>query len=259
MKITVDKNWWKNIFDSTYLLTDARSVCDEELTCKEVDCIVQFLKPKKSAKILDLCGGHGRHSIELSRRGFENVAVLDYSSYLIDVGKRKAKEEKLNTRFIQGDARKVKLPTNSFHFVIIMASSFGYCFDEKENIKILNEAFRLLIPEGTLMLDLPDREYITKKFNPISRHSVNDDIEVIREKEIREDIMYCRERVSSKKRGCIRDKTYCVHLYSTEMISRLMHSVGFSNVKNNKNFMDRSKQGDYGYVTNRMIILGSKY
>ena len=69
MNIEVDKEWWQHIFDEIYLLTDARSVCDEQLTSREVDYIVGFLRPKKSAKILDLCGGHGRHAIELGRRG----------------------------------------------------------------------------------------------------------------------------------------------------------------------------------------------
>jgi D-alanine-D-alanine ligase len=259
MKIVVDKDWWQNIFDSVYLLTDARSVCNRQLTCQEVDCIIQFLKPKKSAKILDLCGGHGRHSLELCRRGFKDVTVLDYSGYLIEVGKNKAREEKLNTIFIQGDARDVKLPTKSFQFVIIMASSFGYCIDESENKKILDQAFRLLRSKGTLMLDLPNRDYIIRNFKPISRHEINKDVEVIREKEIEEDIMYSRERVLSKKDGCIRDKTYCVHLYGAEKILKLMHKAGFSSTECNTNFMDRSKQGDFGHVTNRMIVLGRKH
>ena len=54
MKIEVDENWWKDLFDKIYLLTDARSVCDEELTLREVDFLEKSVLPDKSAAILDL-------------------------------------------------------------------------------------------------------------------------------------------------------------------------------------------------------------
>lgn len=38
--IKVAPDWWKTLFDETYLITDARTVCDEGLTCREVDKIV---------------------------------------------------------------------------------------------------------------------------------------------------------------------------------------------------------------------------
>ena len=58
----VDPDWWKRIFDEIYLITDARSVCDDELTCREVDFLERVLDLKKSWSILDLCGGQGRHA-----------------------------------------------------------------------------------------------------------------------------------------------------------------------------------------------------
>ena len=258
MSIQVDDNWWQDLFDEIYLMTDARSVCDEKLTSREVDFLVVTLDLEKSASILDLCGGHGRHSLELSRRGFTNVTVLDYSKFLIDLGKERAREEKLNTVFIQGDARNTGLPGQSFQFIIIMASSFGYFVNDNENIKILNEAFRLLMPKGTLLLDLPDRDYVLQNFKPFSCHKVNEDITVSREKELGNDIIYSREMVMSQKRGCIRDRTYCTHLYSPEKIANILHSVGFSSVTFNRDFMNREAQGDYGCMTNRMLVTAKR-
>jgi hypothetical protein len=60
MRIKVDPDWWKTLFDEVYLLTDARSVCDARITRREVDLICSLLPMKGSHKILDLCGGHGR-------------------------------------------------------------------------------------------------------------------------------------------------------------------------------------------------------
>ena len=258
MSIQVDDNWWQDLFDEIYLLTDARSVCDEKLTCQEVDFLEETLDLDKSASILDLCGGHGRHSLELSRRGFKNVTVLDYSRYLTDLGKERAKQERLDTIFIQGDARNTGLPGQSFQFIIIMASSFGYFVNEDENRKILNEAFRLLKPEGTLLLDLPDKDYVLQNFNPFSCHKVNEDITVSRERELGDDIIYSREIVTSEKRGCIRDRTYCTRLYSPEKISDLLYSAGFSPITCKRDFMNREAEGDYGCMTNRMIVTAKR-
>jgi len=258
MGIQVNDNWWQELFDEIYLLTDGRSVCDENLTSQEVEFLEETLELNKSASILDLCGGHGRHSLELSRRGFMNVTVLDYSRYLIDLGGKRAKRKGVNTIFIQGDARNTGLRGQSFQFIIIMASSFGYFIDEDENKKILNEAFRLLMPKGTLLLDLPDRDYVLQNFTPFSRHKVNEDITVSRERELGDDIIYSREVIMSVEKGCIRDRTYCTCLYSPEIISDLLYSAGFSSITCKKDFMNREAEGDYGCMTNRMSVTAKK-
>lgn len=258
MSIRVDDNWWQDLFDEVYLLTDARSVCDEGLTSREVDVLVETLRPDRAAPILDLCGGHGRHALELSRRGFENVTVLDYSSYLIDLGKKKAGEERLNTVFVGGDARNTGLPRQSFQFIIVMASSFGYFIDEAENSRILSEAFRLLQPGGTLLLDLPDRDYVLRNFRSSSSHDVNEDITVVRQRELGDNIIYSRERVLSKSQGCIRDGTYCTRLYDPGSISVLLRSAGFSDVACLMDFMNRAAQGDFGCMTNRMVVTAKR-
>ena len=90
MKIDVKPDWWKTLFDDLYLVTDARSVCDAEVTRREVDAVCALLDMAKDAAILDLCGGQGRHSIELASRGYAHCTVFDYSRVLIEHGRSKA-------------------------------------------------------------------------------------------------------------------------------------------------------------------------
>ncbi|MBD3305218.1 methyltransferase domain-containing protein [candidate division KSB3 bacterium] len=258
MTIHVNKDWWQDLFDDVYLQTDARSVCDAELTAREVDFLEKVLELQPSTSILDLCGGQGRHSLELCRRGFQNVTVLDYSQYLIDLGTATAQQEGLKTKFLQGDARHTGLPAQSVEVIIVMASSFGYCADEHENQQILDEAFRLLKPQGTLLLDLPDREYILQHFKSFSQHQINDDLNVTRHRELREDLIACREIVTSQKHGCIRDGTYCIRLYSPETISAMLRAAGFAAIRFVKDFMRRDADGDYGTMTNRMVVTAEK-
>jgi D-alanine-D-alanine ligase len=254
----VNSEWWKEIFDEVYILTDARSVCNRELTCAEVNFLEMTLKPEKLDPILDLCGGQGRHALELARRGFQNVTVLDYSEYLVDLGIKHARDENLSTIFFRGDARDTGLHEESYRYVIIMASSFGYFAEDNENSKILNEAHRLLMPDGILLLDLPDRDYVVKNLKSFSVHTVSDDITVSRTRKLGEDIIYSRETVTSRQNGCVRDFAYCIRLYSPEKIAGLLYSAGFSSVTFTRDFMCRTQVDDYGCMTNRMVVTSRK-
>jgi D-alanine-D-alanine ligase len=139
-----------------------------------------------------------------------------------------------------------------------MASSFGYLLDDDENRKILCEAFRLLMPGGSLLLDLPNREYVLKNFVSQSWHEANDEIVVCRQRNLDEDIIYCRELVISKTRGLIRDANYCTHFYSPEQITKMLKSAGFDSVTIQKDFVSHSEKADYGMMTNRMIVIANK-
>ena len=148
MGIDVDPNWWKTLFDEIYLITDARSVCDEALTCREIDVICELLPMNASHRILDLCGGHGRHTFELCKRGFTECTLLDYSRALIDVAKARAVENNYSVDFIQCDARNTELPSETFDHVIIMGNSLGYIQEPEADIEILMEAYRVLRKGG---------------------------------------------------------------------------------------------------------------
>jgi D-alanine-D-alanine ligase len=259
MKNRLNHNWWKHIFDDIYLLTDSRSVCNEELTRKETDFIEHFLSGNKPASVLDLCGGHGRHALELSRRGYTNITVLDYSQYLLELGMNNAMKEGLAVNFIRGDARDTGLVAVQFNYIILMASSFGYFTETEENTRILREIFRLLTTKGKVLLDLPDRDYCLENFRPFSSHEVDKDISVERHRE-RDDkeIIYCREIVRSKNKGILRDSVYCIRLFKPEVINSLLTSAGLKIVSNNSGFMDRRGSGDFGCMTNRRIIIAEK-
>jgi len=258
MTIAVDGNWWKDLFDDIYLLTDARSVCDDELTQKEIDFLEQFVLPDKSAAILDLCGGQGRHSLELARRGYKDLTVLDYSKYLVELGQKLARQENLKVTFVEADARDSGLPSGRFQNIIIMASSFGYFPDEQENRKILNETFRMLDSSGSLFLDLPSKDYVVNNFKPFSSHVVNDDLTATRQRELGDNVIFSRETVISKSKGLVRDRTYCTRLYSPEKITKMLKHAGFSSIASQNNFMSRETGLDYGCMTNRMIVTAEK-
>jgi D-alanine-D-alanine ligase len=258
MKYKINPDWWKVLFDEVYLLTDARTVCNDDLTRKEVDFITGFMGIAETSPVLDLCGGQGRHSLEMARRGFTDLTVLDYSMFLIELGRNRACKESLNVTFIHGDARNTGLKDQSYQHIILMASSFGYFTDDQENMKILTESFRLLRPKGKLLLDLPDRDYVLNNFKPSSIHRVNDDINVKRQRVINNNVIYSKETVLSDQEGCIRENTYCTRLYSRDDLRRIIPKAGFQTVAFEKDFMNRAEKGDFGCMTNRMVVIAEK-
>lgn len=256
--LNADPDWWKQLFDHVYLMTDSRSVGDEDLTRKEVDMIERVLGLDRSAAILDLCGGQGRHACELYRRGFANVTVVDYSEFLLEKGRELARTEGINVTFVRADARHTELPASRFDAAVVMANSFGYFSDPSDDRRFLAEVHRLLSSGGKVLLDLLDAQYVVQRLQPLAWHEVQGDIVVCRARELNEDLITSREMVISKTSGLIRDQTYCVRLYSPERISELLSGVGFSSVERVSPFTAHDRPGDYGFLTNRMVVTARK-
>ncbi|MFC1514566.1 class I SAM-dependent methyltransferase [Candidatus Omnitrophota bacterium] len=254
----IPQNWWKDFFKSIYLITDARSVCDPHLTRKEVNIIERALDPDKSHKLLDLCGGQGRHALELARRGYKDITVLDFSDYLIRLGKRTTRKHGRSVKFVRRDARSTGLSTGGFEAVFIMANSFGYFTREKENVRVLKEAHRLLKKKGKLLLDLTDADQAKKNLQPVSWHEATDDIMVLRQRKLNKDLITAREVVISKKKGLLKDGSYCARLYSKGKIKKILRTAGFEKISVQDNLCLHRQKKDYGFLTSRMIVTASK-
>jgi D-alanine-D-alanine ligase len=258
MSIQVDPDWWKTIFDDVYLLTDARSVCDPNITHREVDLICELLPIRPEHKILDLCGGHGRHSLELCARGITRCTLLDYSQHLIDYARTCAGGFDHHMDFVRADARSTGLPPESFDHVIIMGNSIGYIQEPAADSQIVAEGNRLLRPGGWLLIDVTDGAAIKESFNPIAWHEIGTDIVVCRERNLQGNMLYAREIVVSKEKGLIRDCAYCIRLYESQTLGALLEETGFVDVNVYTGFSPHQRTGDYGFMNRRMLGVGQK-
>jgi D-alanine-D-alanine ligase len=258
MSIKVDPDWWKTLFDEVYLLTDARSVCDHRITRREVDVICSLLPIKCSHKILDLCGGHGRHSFELSSRGFTACTLFDYSRTLIEIARKKARKDDVDVDFICGDAREIDIPADTYDHVIIMGNSMGYVQKKGADAKILAEVYRVLQSGGWILVDVADGDAIRACFKPNAWHEIDEQIVVCRQREIHGKFICAREIVLSKTDGLIRDQTYAIRLYDAAGLSELLKCAGFTRINIHTDFSPHEKKGDYGFMNNRMLAIGQK-
>ena len=77
------KQWFDDFFGSDYLKIYSGNF-DTKRTIQEVNFIIQALSLSPQSKILDLCCGQGRHSIELSIKGM-NVVSQDLIQAYLDI------------------------------------------------------------------------------------------------------------------------------------------------------------------------------
>ncbi len=258
MTIHVDPDWWKTLFDDVYLVTDARSVCSPEVTETEVEVFSRLIPIGRSHQILDLCGGHGRHALELSRRGFAHCTVLDYSRCLLRRGAAAAARHRLSVAFVNGDARNIAFPRSCFDHVMVLGNSLGYIPDPQADAEILAEAYRVLKDGGWLLLDVADGASIRKRFSPNAWHEIGGDVVVCRQREQQGDVICAREMVISKESGLIRDRTYCMRLYQPPALAAAATRAGFSRTTIHTDFSPHLGEGDYGCMNHRMIITAQK-
>jgi len=256
MSIEVKPQWWKTLFDDIYLITDARSVCDQHITAVEIDLVCGLLNLNSTHRVLDLCGGHGRHSIELFNRGITNCTLVDYSSFLVDRAKEEARKQGMALHCVRSDARDTGLPSDSFDAVIIMGNSMGYGDHAEWDLHILQEAKRLLCHGGHLLVDVVDGGWVRKSFNPRTWHEIGDDVIVCRVRELLKYRVNVREIVLSRKQGLLRDHSYSIRFYNPSSMKRLFEKAGLTDIKVHRDFSPHLLEGDYGFMNNRMIVIG---
>ena len=119
-------------------------------TMGECDFVEEEIGFDKSIKILDIGCGTGRHTIELSKRGY-NVKGIDLSDSQLTRAKEKAEKQGLKIDFSKYDAR--DLPFNAeFDLVIMLCEgAFPLMETDEMNYEILKNATKSLRKRGKLI------------------------------------------------------------------------------------------------------------
>lgn len=162
--------WYRTFFERDYFdryykrYLEPGSFLGPELTAQQVDFIERVLELRPGARLLDLCCGHGRHSIALARRGYE-VTGLDLSAYHIELAQKAAAEAGVSATFICDDMR--NLPVEPpFDAVINIFTSFGYFESDDENAKVITRVGQALKPGGRFLLDVNHVIGTLRSFRP---------------------------------------------------------------------------------------------
>lgn len=147
----MSKQWWETLFDDKYLVTYVDRVT-EKTTRTQLEFLKNSLHLPNEATILDLACGYGRLSVPLAQEGYR-VIGFDFSEYLLNIAKNKAKEAGLDVSFVKGDMRDLHF-RNEFDAIINIFTSFGYFGNVKDDLAVLRGVQRGLKGGGYFLMDL---------------------------------------------------------------------------------------------------------
>ncbi|NHF60842.1 bifunctional demethylmenaquinone methyltransferase/2-methoxy-6-polyprenyl-1,4-benzoquinol methylase UbiE [Flavobacteriaceae bacterium TP-CH-4] len=112
--------------------------------------VVNILKQRKPKSILDIATGTGDLAINLIETGADRIVGLDISPGMLEVGKRKVRQKKMDDtiEMVVGDSENLPYKDNSFDAVTV---AFGVRnFETLE--KGLAEIYRVLDEKGTFVV-----------------------------------------------------------------------------------------------------------
>ncbi|NHJ48424.1 MAG: class I SAM-dependent methyltransferase [Asgard group archaeon] len=141
MNYQYSKSWY-GTFMPTHL---------DEITQNEIKFIKKYLPLSSYQKILDVCCGTGRHSINLAQLGYD-VTGIDINNSALQKGKELVNEE-MKINFLLFDMREISSIKSNFDGVLNLWQSFGF-FDSKTNESILEQISDILVSSGRFILDI---------------------------------------------------------------------------------------------------------
>lgn len=180
--------WWRTYFDDDWFCLH-QPLFPEELSRREVAGMIELLGLPVGARVLDVPCGWGRHTTLLRRAGFAAWGA-DLSEALLRRGQAQYEAGKHSSQPLgpAADLRRLPFADGSFDAVINVFTSLGLFDDDREDVRALREARRVLREGGSLLLEsmhrdevmagyaerdswtLPDgtRVRATRRFDPVS-------------------------------------------------------------------------------------------
>ncbi len=139
------KQWYETLFENYAQNYDNESFTQG--TKGECDFIEEELNFDRNLKIIDVGCGTGRHTIELTKRGY-TVTGIDLSESQLSLAREKARNGNLKIDFQKHDAR--NLPFEAEFDVALMLCEGGFPLMETDemNFEILKNVARSLGPGG---------------------------------------------------------------------------------------------------------------
>ena len=165
MTSEIPPDWYDGYFEEEWLDEIALNI-PEERTRNEVDFVVERLELEPGARVLDIACGHGRHSLELARRGFA-VTGVDLSPRSIDLARETAEREGIDATFEVRDGRELGFDGEFDAAINLFTSALGYFETDAENQRFVDAAARALRTGGSFLVDTINVLSLARNFRPL--------------------------------------------------------------------------------------------
>ncbi len=139
------KQWYEALFENYGLKYDKE--CYTHGTIGECDFIEEEIGKNKNISILDIGCGTGRHSIELTKRGY-HIKGIDLSESQLKRAKEKAMALNLQIDFQKRDARNLPFEKEFDLAIMLCEGAFPLMETDEMNYEILKNAAKSLKDNG---------------------------------------------------------------------------------------------------------------
>jgi SAM-dependent methyltransferase len=113
-------------------------------------------------RLLDLCCGFGRLTLEFAARGFTCTGV-DITQAYLETGREDAAAEGLDIEWVRADIRDFRRP-RSFDIAVCLYTSFGYFSAPQDDKRALTRAYESLASGGVLIIETLGKEIAVRDF-----------------------------------------------------------------------------------------------
>ena len=137
----MEKQWYESLFQDYGNTYDSESFTQG--TSGECDFIEKELNYNKDLKIIDVGCGTGRHSIELTGRGY-GVIGIDLSLSMLKKAREKAKDQNLEITFLHHDARDLPFDRDFDVAIMLCEGAFPLMETDEMNFEILRNVSKSL-------------------------------------------------------------------------------------------------------------------
>lgn len=136
-------------------LDDARSE-------REVEELLELLKPEPGAHFLDWVSGWGRHGIRLAKRGFR-VTLLDFCAEYIERAKAAAAQAGVEVATVCADFRETPASIQADYAINLFTAGLGY-LTEEDDLIALRSLYAALRPGAKVLIDTMNLFWIVQNF-----------------------------------------------------------------------------------------------
>ena len=259
--------WYVRFFKGDYLRIYGHTL-HQDRTDLEAQFAIHALGIEPHSRVLDLCCGQGRHSIALAKTGLK-VTGVDLSEEMLEIARSEAAKLQLSPInggnavgkggicFHQADMR--QLPdefAGQFNAVINMFSSFGYLESEEDDQQVLNQIAKSLKPDGKLLMDLLNREWVIINNEEFDWHQHQDGRIVLEHRQLNlqtsTNHLTYTEILPDGTRRELSDLR--MRLYTLTELTKMLAAAGLTT----KNVYGGFRGEEYSVNTRRMIMVAMK-
>lgn len=249
----MESKWYEQFFHG--LAVELwRKAMTEEQTCEEVDFVVDVLNLHQSACLLDVPCGLGRHSIELSRRGYQMTGV-DLSSESITEAQRNSAAAGLSVEWVHADMAVLDKACGQQKFdgAFCFGNSFGY-MDYIGTIRFLRTLTSCLKPGAGFVLDTGLAAESLLPNLPTRRWYKVDDMYMLSDAGYDAESSQLRTQYTFIRDGAVQAGVATYFVYTVAELKRLLAKCDLEV----QNLYGTTKRDPYRFGSQRLLIVAKR-